>query len=442
MTYQFKGFINYKALVRNAKDDDSAVGEISTQSLTYSRDIGVYNDPTYPDVRVYSFASKVLETGPVAIPELILERVSQIADWIFTKQMAGSAPTTRAPFLADLTAQYTATANSIDCGEMVNGSPGVFFPEWVRLSLSDVPEEHLAHENTLMFWLVDASFRNQYDERELAVVPPLPNIDVFFQGRAAVAAALAAYSQTDIYQAIEVAKGGDPITFLSGDRYDYVNPVNANDRLPTVWTLLGWGKAGDDIDVQRQTVRDYITEHSTHTENEWRQIFPDIFQATEILVFPRWFNYAIEDMSHTQGVYSPTVSLKKELDYVKLRLPTVDAAHIDANTQVIPTQYKSLALVCVGGPDNRQQLYSVTKLFPDLLNVPTSDSGWAMQSPKTAEWVQLMARVLLEAERATAYSDLPTGMRKVTRSNVMYITAKYDNVQYLVASKGSTPNYL
>ena len=46
--YQINAFVEIEAFILNGANQDALVGELSTQSKTYSRDIGIYTNPALP----------------------------------------------------------------------------------------------------------------------------------------------------------------------------------------------------------------------------------------------------------------------------------------------------------------------------------------------------------------------------------------------------------
>ncbi|MOA68470.1 hypothetical protein D3C78_1961010 [compost metagenome] len=55
----------------------------------------------------------------------------------------------------------------------------------------------------------------------------------------------------------------------------------------------------------------------------------------------------------------------------------------------------------------------------------------------TQEFVNLLYEMLIVAETATPYSDIPLGMSRVTRSGIMYIAASLNDILYLIVTKYS-----
>lgn len=439
--YQLKAFVSIETLIANDAGVISPVGELSSFSQTYTKERGVYNLDAYPLLTLHAFKSAYTDTGFAKVPSLVQHAVLALSDWMLTTQMLPGSVQTRTAFLTLLIEQFSATATSLNCGEMVLLEGDVWFPEWISWQQTDLPSAQPASTNALMVWFSDASFRQQYNEYEIVVVPPLLPLDRFFAGASAVRADLSARLLPAILSDIQTARNFIPESVMSGESFDYVDPTNPTNRVSTSWTLLIYGKSGDNLDAVREAIQAYIAANSTHSVTEWKLIFPDIYKTTEFLIYPRWHNYAIPDRMLQAGIYSPVVSLKKEVDYLKAVLPLIEPTHIETHAAVLPCTYKSLALLLLAGPDNRNGKFAITLVYPDIINVPTSDTLFEAMAESTQEWVLQMERMVIAAESMTTYSDPPDGFRKVLRAGVLYVTAKINNIAYLVASKASTPAY-
>ena len=287
MQLRLKGFVGIEPLISNIDGVTADVGEISTKSLTYAKDVGVYNAPAFPTFTYFSFHSQNEAGVKVDVPEIMQGHIFQMTDWINTSQRAGGAPTTRDDFLLAYTQQWSATSTSLNCGEMKQIDVGFYFPEWVSFQKTNLDPSTNIEQNLTTLWFADQSFQSQFDDHDITVIPPVANLEVFFSGKAQVLAALAAQGLGATLARVQLAKEGHPETILSGENFDWVDPATQT-RTPTNWSLLIYGQAGDDLDVIRQAIRDYIAANSPRTEDEWKVIFPDIYKNTEFVIFPRW----------------------------------------------------------------------------------------------------------------------------------------------------------
>ncbi len=438
MQLRLKGFVGIEPLISNAEGVVAPIGEISTKSLTYAKDVGQYNSDVHPTLTYFSFHAKDGQGAKVLVPPIMQGHIFDMADWINTSQRVNGAPINREDFLAAMTQQWSSTTTSLNCGEMIQIDVGFFFPEWVAFQKTDLDPASGIEGNLTTLWFCDASFQGQFDDYEITVVPPVTNMDVFFQGKAQVVAALAAQGMSQVLQRLQVAKDGSPETILTGENFDWIEPITGN-KVSTSWSLLIYGQAGDDLDAIRQAIRDHIAANSTHTEEEWRAIFPDIYKNTEFVVFPRWSLWAIPDRQLFQGIHSPIVKLRDAVDYLKAALPGFGATWVESHATAIPCNYKSLTLLLTSGPDNRAGTSNISDLYPDLMNVPTSDTLWSMMADDTREWVLGLQEMVQAAEVMGPYTDVPPGLRRTTRSGVIYVTKKFKDVNFLVASKGTAP---
>lgn len=438
MQLRLKGFVGIESLISNTEGIVAEVGELSTQARTYAKDVLYYYTPLYSALEFACFHSKDGAGAKVPVPPVMQGHVFDVANWINTSQRLNGSPQNREDFLAAYVQQYGGTSTNLDCGLMKQIDVGFYFPEWVSFQKTNLDPAGGIEENLTTLWFADESFRSQYDDYEITVVPPVANLNVFFSGKAQVVAALAAQGIGATLQRLQDAKEGHPETISSGENFDWIDPATQQ-RVPTNWSLLIYGAAGDDLDAIRQAIRDYIAANNTHTEDEWKVIFPDIYKNTEFVIFPNWNAWAIPDRALFQGVHSPVVKLKASLQYLKDALPTFLPTWIDTHGVAIPCNYKSLSLFLTSSPDNRVGTTDITDLYPDIINVPTSDTLWEAMAADTRAWLEGVQKMVMTAETMGPFTDLPTGFRRTTRAGIIYITKKFNDVNFLVASKGTAP---
>lgn len=438
MQIRLKGFVGIETLISNTEGVVAPAGEISTLALTYSKDVGIYNSDTYATLTYYSFHCRNELGAKLIVPAVMKGHVFEMANWVNTSQRAGGSPQTRTAFLAALVQQWSGTAINLNCGEMVQVETGLFFPEWVSFQKTNLDASTGITGNLTTLWFSDSAFRNQYDESEITVIPPVDNLEVFFAGKAQVQAALAARDLPTTLEKVEVAKGGKPETIISSENFNWVDIATAQ-TVKTSWMLLIYGAAGDDLDQIREAIRNYIAANSTRSEAEWKQIFPDIYKNTEFVIFPQWHLWAIPDRQLYQGTHSPVLNLKAGINYLKAAVPSFGATHLETYGAAMPCQYKSLTLLLTPSPDNRINTQQITQVYPDIINVPTSDALWESMAEDTKDFLEGLHQMVITAETMGAYTDVPQGFRRTTRSGVIYVSRKYKEVNYLVAAKSTAP---
>lgn len=436
--YTLKGFVSVNGLANPSPSSVAPIGEISDLALTYS--LGQYEYPSPTNKYILRAFSSSTVVGVTSVPADLLTQAFAIIDWAITMQQSQTPATSPTDFTTAMVTQFGTQANAIGCGNLINS--GTFlFPEYITWVNPNLLTNDPTVGGKVTLWFADASFRAQYDEYIIKVVPPLPNLDTFLTGATSVAAALSAYGVQPFLSAMQTTRGSNPETLQLIQTYDYVDPLNSANQISTNWGIVIYGSAGNNVDAIREAVQHYIAVTSTAPESQWRAIFPEIYIATEFLLFPRWMNYGIPQMILQAGAYSEVITLNKELNYLTSVLTDYDPAFILSTACALPTMYKSLVLLAVPNEDNAVADQQLLNIFPDLINVPTSDTSYNLMSSKTRSWLSILTSMLIVAESATVQSALPAGMSLAVRDTVLFVAQEYAGITYLVATKASTPGY-
>lgn len=433
--YVLKGFANHALFANNTPGANSVIGEISNQSLTYSREVGQYTDPIAADVTLISFLS-ALDGTAQAIATDFKTRTLTVIEWIYQKALTNGGQMSAAQFLEDILTQFQASAVNFACGQIVVANDQAI-PEWV--SWKDIGGQSPT-DNFVKIWFVDASFAVQYDEYTILVVPPITPLDDFFKTGSMVEAALKARTLPQAMTQAQAAKGGFPETILRAETYTYHDPQNTQRLVPSDWLLLIYGVAGNNIDAIKDALVDYILNNSTHTRDEWMVILPDIFRRTEFVIVPNFGKYSIPQNTVRAGIYSPIISLVNARALLGEYAPDYDSAHIDSHATVQGHVYKSLALPAIGSAENRDNLFQLDDVFPDYIMVASTSTDFNRMSQATQEWSALLSSMLEVAESMGPFTSLPDGMTRLTRNGKLFVVATYDNIHYLVAAKFNFPD--
>lgn len=439
--YKLKGFVTINSFVTNNQNNISPIGEISKQALTYSKSTGLYTGTaSNSDLSIYSFMSRT-SMDNVNIPNNIRDQVFEITNWITSNQTSVNAPITKSVFLSQLTTQFNNSITSINAGSMIQTSGNVYFPEWISFTKTGLPNTDVAKDNEIRIWYSDQSFKDQYDEYEIVVVPPLAAVDTFFSNYSALTLAIQNTSPSEVMINVQAAKNGFPESIMSVETFEYVNPSDSTIKLKTNWTVLHYGIAGNTSSIIKDSIRNYITANTHRTESEWKAIFPELFKTTEFIILPRWNNFSVQELVVQGGIYSSVTKLNKEINYVKNLFPTVSVNHITSHLAVLPVNYKSLNLLVLSGEQNDANMLDIEAVYPDLMNVPTTDVLFDSMDVATKTWLLKIISLLVLAERVGVYDTVPAGVRKTLRNNILYVSFTLNNVEYLIATKQTLPNY-
>ena len=432
--YTLKGFVPHGLFANNTPNTTNPIGEISTESRTYSQDVGEYVDNVNaPNLTLLSFLSANDGTPQVVDPGLAT-RVLQISAWFYNQTLQHAGQQYADQLLAGVLNQFQSVANTFQCGNIVTDGTH-WMPEWV--SWTD-----LANPGSFIrIWFSDASFQSEYDEFTILIVPPITPLDDFFKAASAVQAEVSAVTQTQLFLNINAEKAGHPESDIISMSYNWNDPVNIGNLIPTNWTIIIYGMAGDNVDSISDALEAYILGNSADTRDDWVKIFPDIFKRTEFTLVPNWQNVAIpgraSGSADASAVYSPVANLTATLALLP-QFASYPSAHINAHGTVMAHPWKSLQVGVIGSDQNRQNKFELTNVFPDLIAVSSTSTDFARMSQYTQTFLQKLAVMISAAETMTQYSSIPLDSTKLLRNGVLYIVCNYDTIDYLVAAKSNS----
>lgn len=434
--YILKGFMVVQSLSDNAPGVTSPLGELSTYSNTFSKEIGHYSRPEQSSVDFMAFFSQKDSGEVLSVPTDVYDPILEIGQWLCDRAVDGLFDESKSNFLSLLLDQYAAQLDTVDAGDMTPLSETeenvVWLPQWIRFKLRGTGED-----NSIKIWFSDDAFRRQYDEYDIQIVPPVDVLDDLFGTPVEVKALLDSIDDSEWMLRIEQTKDGHPTTRVRVDLFDWSNPLRPDIVLSTSWGILIYGPAGDNVDVVRNHLVDYILDNSSHERSEWEDYLPDLFKVTEFIITPLWTNFSIPNETLMTGLYSPTIQLKDLIPIAKTTATRYDDQHVDDVVSTSVSIYRSLAFLAVGGPDNRDGIMTYQERFPDYIVLPSTSAEFGRMSPSTQAWIMRLSQMLKVAEDMTEFSDIPLNMTRLIRDDIMYVVSTFEDVQYLVVSKES-----
>lgn len=445
--YSLKGFVTIKSLINNTPGADSSLGEASTYSLTFTKERGEYSNALYPDLSLVSVSSKTAGVNTIVDPTFG-NHVLNVCDHVVTYAQIASGPIYADLLLTELISTYAGEGENFTCGPIeTNGV--IWLPTWLAWKKT-------GSDNSVKVWFSDAAFQAQYDEYSITVISPMArivngvvvdNLDNFFLPPGDVASRINSRPASETTDIVQQLKNKNPETVIRTETYNYSSPSLPAFIVPTNWTLLIYGAAGDNPDSIRDAIVDYVLSNSNHPIDDWKQILPDIFRRTEYIFLPRWDIYAIENSQIIAGIHQPLIAMKDAITFTQTKIPeyhTQAPTHIPNYLTSFTHLYKSIGTICIAGYDNMPTAANVQRRylwneFPDFICVPTTSPDFGRMTQKTQGFALLLERLIIAAETATSYSSIPAGMRKVTRDGILYMVQRYENIQYLVAARVNYP---
>jgi hypothetical protein len=429
-----KGFVSINSYVNNTPGQVAPLGELSTWSETYSRDKGEYTDLNFSNLKLTTFKSVNATTN--ANHTLISAEVLQVFNIVGSCLQYSNnhvQPYDSNDFRNYIISLYSAAISSFNFGPFVSNG-FVAIPQW--LSWNDLTNGG----NQVKIWLSDAAFREQYDEYQIDVIPAVDVLDGMFGFFTGVSAAINANTVTQMYQKIDLIKNNQPETFIRVLPFEYRNNLNPAQRLMTNWAVVIYGKAGDYIDAIKEAITTYVLAHSTKTLTEWESVLPELFLRTEFVLVPLWHKKSIPNLTDLSALYSSIVKCKEVTTFVRSMYPNTvyPSNYIADNLSIMPYDFKGISLAVLPAINNVFGRRELTELFPDYIAVPTSSLDFSRMTINTSGFSLMLGRLLVAAESASSNTSLPNDFRRVTRDSKTYISAVYDNINYMMLTASNS----
>ena len=421
--YNLRAFVTIPALVNNQPDVDSPLGELSATAKTYSREVGIYKTQDHPNTILHSFHSAVDGTLTKVDP-MIVASVLDVAEFLYNRAIDGTLSDDKAACQQLLLAQFGGTVQFNLVGRMVtNGT--YWLPETLTVALV------AQGENEIKLWFADAAFRSQYDHYEIVVVPPVVPLDDLHGQRAVVLTLLSQITVSGHVTKVNQLIAQDPQTYLISHEYDWVDKNDPSIKKATPWTVIVYGVGGNNDDVIREALVNYILANSQFPRSEWEKIYPDLFLPLEFYMTPLWDRYSLTNMLTVAGVYSPTVPWREVMRYALGTFYNQTFQHCSEYVATTQSTYKSLSLVAVGNSRNRNGIFGLETLWPQYAAISTQHGDFGRMSPETQQFSLMLTQALVHAEELTPTSAIPEGYSRVKRGEFWYLAKTFNKVLYL-----------
>lgn len=430
--YSTKSFCNVLAFASNEPGVNSLIGEITTYGQTFTKELGYFHHSTLDGYDLLNLSSETDGTKK-AMPQTNIDQAIELVDHVVRLTLGTSGELYYDEVLLQLkTKAESLNAVAVEMGAMVSAN-GRWVPQWI--SWTDAGS---VDANVHKVWLAIEAFKNQYTDFEIVVVPPFDDLDSFFNPGGIVESRIKAITPTQMMERADAAKAGNPETLTRTDPYEYRDPVNTLRRFDVYWTVVIYGPAGNDPDVIREKLSEYILSKSNFTRDDWAKIFPDIFKRTEFIFAPLWNSYAAEQRVFDHGVYSPILNHGYPVQWLGEHAVDYSADHINTVAQVIGFPYRSMQMAIVGHWENRDGKTRITDFYPDFINVGTESTDFGRMSLPTQEWAKIMMTMVTLAEKMDTATDLPKGTYRVVRSGKTYLARSVNRVLMLILAKSNT----
>lgn len=426
-----QGFVIKNSRVSNVAGVVAENFELSPYAKTYSREIGWYQDDSYVGDTLSVFKAVNTDTGaPFVLPQAQVQEILGVTQAVVAYMATHNYPYSIQDLINTILAAFTGQIEQFQIGELKVGTTETI-PEWLLWTSKTFPD------TTIKVWLNNEAFENQYTDYEVVTVAPFDQLDDFFRPYGVVAGDLTALTIPMLMERVMAARGSAPETVIRIYEFPYHNVSNPSVSTTSYWGVVVYGKNGDNIDAIKDAIVKSILSQSTHLQEDWEVIFPDIFLRTEFLLYPRWDKVAIPNLTVLSALYSAVQDPTEVLSFAKAVWPVIPADWIEANLTIVPFDYKALAVIVLNGQKNLIGKKDWKALFPDYVPVSTSSLDFNRMSVVTREWLIAMEALLVIAETMTPFTSVPNPYRRVIRDDTLYVGALIDNVNYLVAARSN-----
>lgn len=434
-----KGFINIPALINNTPGQTSQFGELSPRSLTFSKEKGIYTDLTANVELGLTTFFCVDDLGEmVTLPTAIANGILALANRVYGLYTQNQMPDFQdGDELATFLAAEFLDPNYVDItvGDLIQSTSETdkLLPDWVswRMNVgSDSFETRI--------WFVDGSFQAQYDEYEIAVIPPVEPVDRLNGTPAAVKQALDSVTVAMNYANIEANRGEHGYTHLEPYPLLWNDPdTNSQATLPSMFTILVWGPQGNSAENINSAIIDYLQNNSSHPLSVWEKIYPSLFAKTEFYLVPYWLSIGIPEQNPLTGIYSGFTAPQGTEAKLQQYAPGYSEPHIRANYTIGDFQYNSLKVASIGSLTNADGAIKLNQLYPDYINVGTTTTDFRRMAQATQDWALFMTSLLELAERATPTTVMNAPFSRVTRNGNLYVSGRHGDANFICLTRHS-----
>lgn len=428
--YTLQTFIGLDREIDNDPNVVAPLGELSTRSRTYARDIQSHRKDTLADVVAHVFSSKQ-DSTTVALRPDVLEAVYDIVDYTYSRATSGQTTNDKAQLTANLEADLGGFFTGWSVGEMVSNGT-IWMPEYIIAYVLGQAED-----TSVRIFFVDEAFQNLYDQYHITVSHPVDVIDSLQGSIGSIAALTADLDTSAVFDRLTQAAHPYPYTMSLSFTFPVVNPLDPTEFIELPWTVAVYGQAGNNLDAIYSAIREDILDNSSYPIEEWEDRIPDLFKTIEFTIVPFWDQYSVPNQSIEAGLFSPLMRYKDIFDTLRTHMPIYSGAHVQTHSDVTTYLYKSIAFGLCGGPENRNELFDIRSFFPDYATLSTTSIDFNRMAPETRGFVHRLSELLLHCESVGEFTLLPSGFSKMWRENKLYIVTSYQNIQFYGLAKMS-----
>ena len=444
--YILNAFASIPDLNNNTKGVTATFGEISTRSLTFSKDVRTYsNNAAYPNVEIITFSSYANDGSPTDPNTNVTTTALAVATWLYEQHNNAQLPVNSAK------ASLEAAINDAFAAITINGKAVIVRNTRVGVMISSAEsgkrlcdyvqfDVTIANvETRVKLWFSDAKFQTQYQQFEIVVIPPVPVIDTLNGTTANVANDLSAMSKSNVINQVSAITSKYKQTDVQPYQLKWHNPTSPTSTLMTEWTVVIYGQAGSDTDAIKDAIRLYIAQHSNLTN--WNVIFPDLYSESEFVIVPFWDQLSTPTGGLDDGLYSTAILMSEIQRLVDKYTPAAYGSSTNlpafkiANVSVCASSYREMMFFALGSPNNKDNQWQLKQRFPDYMAVNTDNPDFARLTQTTQRFVIKLNEAMNKARLFTPNDPIPVGYTRAVKGNREYLGFDYDGFTYHILTR-------
>lgn len=434
---EFSAFVAIPSIADNVSGKVGLFGELSATARTFTKDMRNFDNPTsYPGIELVGFKLADEEDVPIDTPnDALISTALNLSYFLYTQYRNNEIPlnSSKATLVSAIAAEYTSIYNVVIGNILNSATAGKRLVDYVRY-------DHLVDNNVyrVTLWFSDSAFRTQYPHYHIDVIPPVGDIDRLRAAPADVALAIKSVNVNYVINRLRTITTDYKQTTAEVKSIRWHDPNGSDTKFDTTWTVVIYGNAGNDNDIIKDAIREYIANNSE--VERWDDIFPELYSENEFIIMPLWNRLATNSGSD-DGIYLSINSVGIITAETRRLIPQsyIDNSGIQAlineRLEVMSTSYRGIQLLAAGNPNNIGQKFYLSQMFPDYLDVSTDKPDFARMSTNTQNFVITLLDVLHYARTYTSGSVLPTAYTRAVKGNRTYIGFDYNGFTYYVLTR-------
>jgi hypothetical protein len=192
---------------------------------------------------------------------------------------------------------------------------------------------------TFNVYLTDAAITQFYKEHEIIVAPPCSDIDDLMVNSSLLKVAIETGNDQGFFNGLSYYAP----TYLAKRR---VNRISGESIETVIFSLLVYGESGNNAELQRESIVDYITANTKLPLSGWKQVYPSLWASRINVVIPDWWSVAIQPTAMRDIIYSCGRNNPEVNEFVARYLPQADMSK-DSYRSTFPIPYKGIELTVV-----------------------------------------------------------------------------------------------